>query len=142
MDAWRTMVVAEAETWLRTPWHHRARVKGAGVDCAQYLVGVYAGAGQIAEFDTGEYPEDWMLHQEEELFLPWIERYMDQVDEPGAGDLVLWRFGRRFSHAAIVVEWPRIIHAYRKEGAVVWGDGSVPELMRRARRFYTLRAPA
>ena len=31
---------------------------------------------------------------------------------PRPGDFVLWRFGHTFSHGAIVVAWPTIVHAY------------------------------
>ena len=139
MDSWRKAIIEEAQDWLRTPWRHRARVKGAGVDCAQFLIGVHAGAGLIDDFDTGPYPEDWMLHGDSELFLPFIERYMKQVDAPQPADVALWRFGRGFSHAAIVIDYPRIIHAYRREGAVVYGDASTHELSRRPCLFYSLK---
>ena len=31
---------------------------------------------------------------------------------PGPGDVAVFRFGRTFSHGAIVTDWPRLIHAY------------------------------
>lgn len=34
--------VAEAITWLGTPYHHQGRVKGVGVDCGTLLCEVYA----------------------------------------------------------------------------------------------------
>jgi cell wall-associated NlpC family hydrolase len=36
----RAAVVAEARTWIKTPWRHMADIKGAGVDCAMLLVRV------------------------------------------------------------------------------------------------------
>ena len=54
----RTALVDAARSWLNTPYHHKARVKGAGVDCAQLLIGVYTDAGLIEAFDTGDYPPD------------------------------------------------------------------------------------
>ncbi|MBN8902827.1 MAG: hydrolase, partial [Rhodospirillales bacterium] len=35
------------------------------------------------------------------------------------GDIALWQFGRCFSHAAIVSQWPRIIHAHTRAGVVI-----------------------
>ncbi len=139
MEAWRTDVVEEAKTWLRTPWHHRARIKGVGVDCAQFLIGVYANAGLVEDFDTGEYPVDWMLHREEERFLFWIEKYLVPAEYPTplSGDTVIWKFGRCFSHAAIVVEWPVVIHAYMKDKSVVWGNAQIGELSHRECLRYT-----
>lgn len=139
MEAWRAAVVEEAKSWLLTPWIHRARIKGAGVDCGQFLIGAYAGAGVIAPFDTGEYPIDWMLHREEERFLAWIDRYMVPTVEPLPGDVAIWRWGRAFSHAAIVIEWPVVIHAFRKERGVVWGDVTQGPLAHRDRLLYTRR---
>jgi hypothetical protein len=40
-EAMRAAVVKEALTWLGTPYHHHARVKGVGVDCARLLCAVY-----------------------------------------------------------------------------------------------------
>ena len=36
--AQRLAVVAEAESWLGTPYHHEARIKGHGVDCVEHQV--------------------------------------------------------------------------------------------------------
>ncbi|WP_035384480.1 C40 family peptidase [Ferriphaselus sp. R-1] len=134
----RTALVEAARSWLNTPYHHKARVKGAGVDCAQLLIGVYADAGLIKAFDTGDYPPDWMLHREEERFLAWVERYLVEVESPLPGDVAIWRFGRSFSHGAIVVAWPQFIHAYRVAGCVCLGqlDQDI-DLMRRSIKFYS-----
>jgi cell wall-associated NlpC family hydrolase len=131
-------VVAEAGTWLRTPYHHRARVKGAGVDCAQILIGVYGAVGLVEPFDTGDYPMDWMNHRDEERYLGWIERFGWRVEAPKPGDIAVWRFGRTFSHGAVVVEWPRIIHANRRDGMVSYGDASSGDLAQREVLFYSL----
>lgn len=140
MDAWRERVIEEAKGWLRTPWVHRARVKGAGVDCAQLLIAVYSGAGVIEAFDTGEYPADWMLHREEERFLSWVKKFMSPIDSPQPADIVIWKYGRCFSHAAIVVDWPVVIHSFKKEGGVVWGNASQGDLARHQHVAYSRKA--
>jgi cell wall-associated NlpC family hydrolase len=38
----RARVVALARTWLGTPYHHQASLRGAGADCLGLLRGVYA----------------------------------------------------------------------------------------------------
>ena len=119
----RAAVIAEARTWLRTEYHHQAHVKGGGVDCAWFLIEVYAAAGLIERFDPGYYPSDWMMHRDEERYLAWVEKYAHRVDAPQPGDLAVWKFGRTFSHGAIVLDWPTIIHAYRRERCVTLGDG-------------------
>ena len=40
----RAQVIAEAETWLGTPYHHMGRVRGSGTDCLMLLAEIYAAA--------------------------------------------------------------------------------------------------
>lgn len=110
----RERVVRAAESWLRTPYHHRGRVKGAGVDCAQLVLAVYSEAGVIEAFDPGHYPSDWHMHKTEERYLSAVTARATEVPmtpAPLPGDLVLIKFGNTFSHGAIVTEWPVCIHA-------------------------------
>lgn len=119
---WQQRAINEAMTWLGTPHHNGARVKGAGVDCGQILIAAYESAGVLrpGECEPGEYPGDWALHRSEEMYLGWIERFCDQVEgAPQPGDIALFQFGRCISHAAIVIEWPKLIHAYINLGVIV-----------------------
>lgn len=116
---WRKKVIAEARTWIGTPYHSGARLKQIGVDCGQLLIGVYAGAGIISDIDTGHYPFDWHLHRSEELYLSWVQKYCDiTTDDPKPGDIAVFCFGRCVSHAGIVAEWPRMIHSYVGMGVI------------------------
>lgn len=109
----RQAVWTEALTWLRTPWHHEARAKGAGVDCAQLVIAAYVGAGVIADFSPGQYPRDWHIHKTVERFLSFVPRFAVEIDPGRAamGDLILFRIGRVYSHGAIIGTWPQGIHA-------------------------------
>jgi len=138
----RAAVVAEALTWLGTPWRHRGRVKGVGVDCAQFVLASYAGAGVIDAFDTGDYPRDWHIHRGEERFLRFILPFVREITEAevGPGDLVLCKIGRVFSHGVIVTAWPQGIHAAVNEGAVVLCDlDRDVGLISGERRYFTYR---
>lgn len=131
--------VAIARTWLGTPYHHHARVKGVGVDCLMLLCEVFEAAGMTPHIDPGAYPSDWMLHREEELYLAGLEKYCTIVaGEPLPGDIVLYRFGRTASHAGIVTQWPEIIHAYRGQG-VILADGAAGELGERLDSVWRIR---
>lgn len=49
-------IVAEARTWLGTPYRHQARLKGVGVDCDGLIIGVARDLGIVApEFDVQGY---------------------------------------------------------------------------------------
>jgi len=115
----REAVVAEALTWQRTPYHHRASIKGAGVDCAMILVEVYFAVGLVAEKPVIEdYPPDFMLHRDDERYLGWLKKYGQETSYVRPGDVIAWKFGRCFSHGAIAIDKTTIIHAYRKAGMV------------------------
>ena len=119
----RCAVVAEARSWLHTPYHHHGRIKGVGVDCAQLLCAVYEECGVVPHVDPGFYPTDWFLHRSEELFSHWLFKYAgvfeQSTQEPQPGDVALFRFGRCFSHGAIVVEGGLLVHAYINRGVIL-----------------------
>jgi NlpC/P60 family putative phage cell wall peptidase len=134
----RAAVITEARGWLRTPYHHAARVKGAGVDCAMLPAAVYRAVGLIPDFPVAHYPPDWHLHRDAERYLDVVTRHAVEVPAPtGPGDFVLFRWGRCFAHGAIVVDWPAIIHAVLHVG-VVLDRGDTGRLAERPRRFFTL----
>lgn len=113
-SALRMRVVEEARSWVSTPYHHRARVKGAGVDCAQLVLAVYASVGVIEDFDPGHYPSDWHLHKSDELYLRAVLERAIEIPSgllPLPGDLMLMKFGNTYSHGAIVIKWPLCVHA-------------------------------
>lgn len=132
----RATVIEEAKSWIGTPFHHAARVKGAGVDCLMLLAEVYERAGVAGHIEPPFYVPDWHLHRDAERYMEGLLRYAGPIDTPNAGDIALFRFGRTFSHGAILVEWPRLIHAYWSIG-VVWGDATLFPLAGRPVRFFT-----
>ncbi|HZF19513.1 MAG TPA: hypothetical protein VE008_07380 [Burkholderiales bacterium] len=139
----RSAIVEEARSWLRTPWHHMARVKGQGVDCAQFLCAVYEAAGSTPHIELGAYPRDWHLHQARPRFLEVLSRYAEPIHEALPGDIAMFRFGRHPAHGSIVIAWPRILHAYREERMVVESDvAASPRLAERLSGFWRLKSMA
>lgn len=134
----RDAVCAEVRSWLRTPYHHQARIKGVGVDCAMLLCEVYANAGLVPFIDPAPYPPDWWMHRGEERFLGWVEKHAHIVDTPQPGDMVVYKFGRCFSHGGVVVGWPNIVHAWFKSRMCELALGDAGELEDRERVFYSL----
>jgi len=136
----RQAVVDEAMTWLNTPWRHNECAKGVdgGVDCGQFPLAVYRNLGLIDNEPVDDYPIDWALHRGDERYLQVVRRYCVEVGRPQPGDIVVFRFGRTFSHGGIVITYPRIIHAMRGQQAGVVLDNAVQGgLKRRERVFYS-----
>jgi cell wall-associated NlpC family hydrolase len=136
----RAAVVAEAKTWLGTPWIHQARDKGYGVDCGQLLAAVFEAVGLVEPVPIAPYSQDWALHRSEPIMQNIVERYAVKTDgDPLPGDVVLFQFGRSLSHGGIVLLWPLIVHAYLNERAVVVGDVSTnPDLLERLAGRWTV----
>lgn len=118
----RALVVAEARTWLGTPYHVGARIKRVGVDCAQLLVAVYEALGFVSDVMLEPYNTQWFLHRTEERFLAGVASYCHRVGGLVAplipGDLALYRYGRAVSHGAILVGADTVVHAVRLTGRV------------------------
>ena len=133
-------VIHEAMSWLGTPYHHEARVKGAGVDCGQFPAAVYEACGLIPAVEIGPYPPDWHMHRGDERYLGYVETHFEKTESPQPGDLALFRFGRAISHSGIVIEWPIIIHAYITARAVVLDDAIAnKDLEKRLVGFWRLK---
>ncbi|MCW2283378.1 NlpC/P60 family putative phage cell wall peptidase [Rhodoblastus acidophilus] len=117
----RQSVVAEARKWLLTPYRHAADIRGVGVDCGMFIVRVFVDLGLTPPFDPRPYAPDWMIHRNEEKYLEFFNRRCRRVQEPRPGDIVLFRYGRSYSHGGIVSEADplAIIHAYHDAGCVV-----------------------
>lgn len=144
-EAEREAVWAEALTWQGTPYHHRAAVKGQGVDCARLPIAVYAAVGVVEPFDPGQYSPQWHLHQERQIYLAIVRRFAGQIarEEARKGDFVLWKFGHTFSHGAILGDPPQIIHATILGRCVHLGDmDRDDDLAQRDPMFFSLwKAP-
>lgn len=133
-DEQRIAVVAEAETWLRTPYHSNAAVKGAGADCALMPLQVYlATLPGLPVIPLPPYVEQWYLNRSEEKYLEYVlalgAREIAEADVR-PGDFALWRIGRVYSHGGIVTAWPEIIHAVKPRG-VIRADASIDERLSR-----------
>jgi hypothetical protein len=100
-----------------------------GVDCATILSLVYPQAGATAPVPLPDYSPQWMLHHSEERYLAEVLKYCREIAGPPLpGDIAVFKIGRCFAHGAIVVEWPRIIHAFQRAGFVLEDDALQGEL--------------
>lgn len=111
----REAVAAEARSWIGTPYHSQADIKGVGVDCGMLLVRVFIDTGLCEPFDPLPYSSDWMLHRSEEKYLGFVFDRTKEVLEPRPGDVMVFRYGRCYSHGGIVTcaSPLTIVHAYQ-----------------------------
>jgi cell wall-associated NlpC family hydrolase len=117
-----TAIVQEARSWIGTPYHLGARVKGAGCDCATFLAEVLIACGVAEREDLGVYSHDWFQHAESERYMLRLLRHAEKVLETVAyrsveaqpGDVVLTKAvgSHVFNHGGLVLEkWPNVVHA-------------------------------
>lgn len=110
----RDMIVAEARSWIGTPFRWQASVKGAGCDCKGLVAGVARELG-LPEGRTfaarvHSYRHDF---SPDDLFAG-LQASMLQTDAPGAGDVIALEIGavRGPRHLGILTGDGRMIHCY------------------------------
>jgi NlpC/P60 family putative phage cell wall peptidase len=115
------MIVAEALTWLGTPYRHQASLKGVGCDCLGLLRGVWRAVEGAEPEKAPAYIPDWAEASGTETLALAAARHMVAIAtaDARAGDVLLfrWRQNLPAKHAAILVAPDRMIHA--QQGAAV-----------------------
>ena len=120
----RQAVLDEAALWLRTPYHHRAIIKGVGADCMTLLIACYGIVGLAPKIEAmPQYTYQYGLHDGDDVYLDHLLKYSREVPEPQPADVVVYKVARLWSHCGIVVKWPTIIHAQVGEG-VRYAEGN------------------
>jgi cell wall-associated NlpC family hydrolase len=122
-ESQREAVIVEAKSWLRTPHRNGASVKGAGCDCGTYPWLVYNACGLMPPLDdTMRYSPQFHLNKGEEWYLSKAQKFGKDVPDASKtrkGDFALFKVGRVFSHGAIVIQWPTLIHSYVNVGVTI-----------------------
>lgn len=134
-------VVAEARSWIGTPYLHQASVKGAGTDCLGLLRGVWRSLLGAEPERVPPYTDDWAEPSRDEVLLSAAERWLERKDitQAALGDVLLFRLcqGCIAKHLGIQSEVGNataFIHAYTNHG-VVESPVSQPWQRRIAARF-------
>lgn len=123
----REDIVNEATSWYETPYHHKARLKGVGVDCAMLVAGVAIQLNILpTDFVIPEYSVQWHLHNDEEKLLEILDGVncikLANKEDAQLGDILTFQYGRVTSHLGILINDNQIIHARVDFGKVVIND--------------------
>jgi NlpC/P60 family putative phage cell wall peptidase len=114
-------VVAEARSWIGTPYRHQASLKGVGCDCLGLLRGVWRALLGDEPETAPPYAADWAEAGGAEALRDAARRHLVEVEPHvfAAGDILLfrWRDHLPAKHCAIVSGADLMIHAH--EGACV-----------------------
>lgn len=129
----RDHVTHEALSWIGTPFHPFAEVKGSGVDCIHLIAAIYRETGFIQDFNPPSYSIGGGSHQDSSQIEAYIRGLpnLPLIFEHGQccveclpalwpqllpGDLLLFQIGRVTHHTGMVTRSPRFIHSMHGYG--------------------------
>ena len=143
----RAAIVAEARSWIGTPYRHQASLKGAGCDCLGLIRGVYRAFCGPEKEPITPYSPYWAEETGQETLRDAARRHLTEIDPASyrdgvpldAGDVILIRMRDRgpAKHAAITSGPDSIIHAYERHAVA---EDALPIAWRR-RIAYAFRFP-
>ena len=117
----RGAIVAEARSWIGTPYRPPASLKGVGCDCLGLVRGVWREVLGEEPEAAPAYSPDWAEAGGAETLLAAAARHLVPVPlgAIAEGDVLLfrWRDGLPAKHAAILIAEDRFVHAH--QGAAV-----------------------
>lgn len=109
----RSKIVAVARSWIGTPYHNRAAIKGVGADCLGVLRGVYSELYQIEPEKPPHYNANWSDINREELLLQKAQQYLEPASDIDCGNVLIFRMNpsRAAKHCGIVTTAGLMVHA-------------------------------
>jgi cell wall-associated NlpC family hydrolase len=117
----RNNIVAEAKSWLGTPYLLNGKIKGAGCDCATLILMVMSNCKLFTADNLGIYRPDWWQHKEEEVYLFYVMRHAKKILETTCrtstkvdpGNIILGKVANSkiYNHGCIVTSYPYAIHS-------------------------------
>jgi NlpC/P60 family putative phage cell wall peptidase len=111
-------VVAAARSWLGTPYHDQASLKGLGCDCLGLARGVWREVVGPEPSPIPPYSRDWGETGPCEVLADGARRMMVEVtaSNPPPGALVLFRIrpGAIAKHVGILTGSDSFIHSYER----------------------------
>lgn len=110
------LIVEAARSWVGTPYHHQAALKGIGCDCVGLVRGVYQEVlGVNPKFDLS-YSADWGDVNGNEKLIEAADKYLVRAEALGPGKVILLRMAkdRVAKHCMILTSPLTAIHAVNR----------------------------
>jgi cell wall-associated NlpC family hydrolase len=133
-DTRLAQIFAVSRTWLGTPFHAHAGIRGAGVDCVHLCAAIYIECGALEVFNPPKYALDGGQHASRSLVTDWVEKcdrfapvtpYQSALrDQLQVGDLLCFQVGRQAWHVGLLVKKTFFVHAFAGVGVV---DGLITQ---------------
>jgi NlpC/P60 family putative phage cell wall peptidase len=126
-DRTKNNIVIQARTWIGTPFHHQARLKGKGCDCLGLIVGVVDELGLKDKNDQPLSGYDEVTYSKEPdgaYLMEKLTALLDEVPivEARAGDLALFTVRNNPQHMAFLTDYEDtlgMVHSYAPARRVV-----------------------
>lgn len=126
-------VLAEAMTWIGTPYRHQGTTRGVGCDCLGLVRGVWRAVYGREPETPGPYAPDWAETGGQDHLLEAARRHCLEkpLGQARPGDLLVfrWRAHHAAKHLGILLPETRFLHAY--EGHAVTVSALIPQWRRR-----------
>ncbi len=111
----RADVIDIARSWIGTPYHHQASVKGIGADCLGLVRGVWREVYGREPEPPPAYSADWAEAGGRETLLLAAAKHALRlpIDARRPGDILIFRLraGLPAKHAGILTDAAKFVHA-------------------------------
>jgi NlpC/P60 family putative phage cell wall peptidase len=118
-------VLAEARSWIGTPYRHQGSVKGAGTDCLGLLRGIWRAIHGAEPEAVPPYTEDWAEPGRKEVLFAAADRWLVRkpLELAAPADVLLFRMredsiAKHLGVAAAVGPEASFVHAYSGHGVI------------------------
>ena len=122
MTADPALVITTARSWLGTPYHDQASLRGVGCDCLGLARGIWREVVGDEPFPIPPYIRDWGETAPREVLAEGARAMMPEIAPAiaGPGALVLFCMAPRAiaKHVGILTAPDSFIHAYERLGVV------------------------